>query len=288
MTERRTCIRCGRAIDAVARICPYCNWDQTAPVPAATEPSAAAAYVPPPDNRVRNRLLGIAALVGLVIIAFVVGALLHGSDNDAVKTAANTTTQLQTPAGPVSHKSDVTLVPVTDSNPAPVIEQPITSAPAQTPGQSPNDATALPSDQYAAIAAQARTQKRAATTSIDPRTLQGRAYEPGAPPTRTVPGDERRERANPPMASSSVIRTAAFPEYKPLPNLHLGGDTSAKLALTVGADGRVRDIEVIEPIPGATPQLIAAVQSWRFRPATENGVPVSAKVNVTINLRGNE
>lgn len=279
MSDKKYCVRCTRSIDRYAKSCVYCNWDQAAMPPTTSESTAASTYVPPPDNRARNRLLGIAALVSLVIIAFVVGMLIHGFEPSAIKTeqTASTSTQVVTS----TPHSPVTLVPATDGGPAPVLEQPITSAPAQTPGQEPNDATALPSDQYAAIAAQARAQKAARNAPVDPRTLRGNAYQ--EPPHR------ERTAANPPMASSSgVVKTEAYPEYKPLPSdLHLVNQATARLTLTVGADGQVKDVDITEPIPGATPQLIAAVQRWKFRPATENGIPVPARVAVTITLHGN-
>src|SRR5688500_20155690 len=42
MSEKRPCIRCEREIDAYAKICPYCNWDQTQ-----TE-------IPPPSQQPRS------------------------------------------------------------------------------------------------------------------------------------------------------------------------------------------------------------------------------------------
>src|ERR1039457_2348678 len=84
MAQEKPCIRCGRPIDSYARSCVYCSWDQATPRPVeiAADP-AAPVYVPPPDNRLRNRLLGTAAFVALVIIAFVIGSLVHDSANDA-------------------------------------------------------------------------------------------------------------------------------------------------------------------------------------------------------------
>jgi len=58
--------------------------------------------------------------------------------------------------------------------------------------------------------------------------------------------------------------------------------------VTVGADGQVKNVDITEPIPGETSRLIESVQNWRFRPATENGTPVSARVSVTITLHPDE
>lgn len=281
MTERKQCVRCERPIDRYARLCVYCNWDQSETVSATPEPATTTpAYVPPADHRARNRILAVVALAGLVIIAFVVGTLIHGFEPNEVKAASNkeagaaaATTTARTASVP---HSDVTLVPVTESAAGPSVEPPITSAPPQAPGQEANDATALPSDQYAAVAAKAKAQK-ANAPAVDPRSVRGRAYE-----NESTPKLVRRD------VETHAVRTEAFLEYRPLPNIHVERDTSARLALTVGADGAVKDVNIIDPIPGATPQLIAAVQNWRFRPATINGSPVSAKVTVTITLRGNE
>lgn len=276
MSDRKTCVRCERPIDRYARTCVYCNWDQAETAPPPIESTSAPAYVAPADHRARNRILGIVALIGVIIIAFVVGTLIHGFEPNEVKAAPNKQTTATAPANTTpGPKSNVTLVPATDAMTTPTIEPPVTSAPPHAPGQMANDATALPSDAYASVAAKAKAHKEAA--AIDPRSLRGRAYEeePAPRPVRS------REEAN-------VIRTEAFPEYKPLPNIHVDRDTTAKIALTVGADGSVKDVEILNPIPGATPQLVSAVQNWRFRPATINGTPVPAKVTVTITLRGNE
>jgi len=67
-------------------------------------------------------------------------------------------------------------------------------------------------------------------------------------------------------------------------------EINAKTGVTIntfGADGRVKDINIIDPIPGATAKVIEAVQTWRFKPATENGTPVNARVPVTIILHSN-
>ena len=57
-----------------------------------------------------------------------------------------------------------------------------------------------------------------------------------------------------------------------------------RLTLTVGTDGRVRDVDIVQPLAGEMGRLIGAVQSWRFRPATDNGVPVTSRFTVDINV----
>ena len=86
----------------------------------------------------------------------------------------------------------------------------------------------------------------------------------------------------------SFTRTEPVPEYQPVPDIRVDRDTTARLLVTVGPDGRVKDIEIANSIPGETSKLIQAVQNWRFRPATENGVPVTGRVSVAITIRANE
>ena len=76
--------------------------------------------------------------------------------------------------------------------------------------------------------------------------------------------------------------TQPVPEYQPVPSLR--GHGHAKLALTVGTDGRVHDIDVMEPMSGDMGRLIGAVQSWRFKPAMQNGIAVTSRFTVDINV----
>jgi len=298
MSNRKPCIRCERSIDEHARICPFCNWDQTQPVPP-EETSVAPVYVPPPQNPWRGRLLAGGAFAALVIIAFVVGMLIHGFEPSEVKAAQ--TKNAPTSSAPLLTtkplRSNVTLVPVTGSDGIAPIEQPITTAPAQAPGQQPNDATALPADQYAAAAARAKAMREAAekqkSAMIDPRTLTGSAYQPTQRAEAAKPrvATNESDTAPPQMLEgpppSTPARTSAYLEYKPLPHIAVDHDITARLNLTVDPDGHVTDIDVSEPVPDM-PRLISSVQNWRFKPATENGVPVTARVSVDITFRANE
>ena len=80
MSEKKQCVNCNRGIDVAAKSCLYCNWWQ-AEKPAARPQQAAAVdtTVPPPHQRHWNRnVLGAIAFVALLIIAFVIGSLIHG------------------------------------------------------------------------------------------------------------------------------------------------------------------------------------------------------------------
>jgi TonB family protein len=59
---------------------------------------------------------------------------------------------------------------------------------------------------------------------------------------------------------------------------------TARLKLTVGKDGLVKEVNVLQGIPGETGKLIGAVQRWRFKPATRNGEPVEAPFTVDVSF----
>ncbi|HWS73256.1 MAG TPA: hypothetical protein VN605_14170, partial [Thermoanaerobaculia bacterium] len=294
MSDKKPCIQCNRNIDAHAKLCVYCNWDQsvTPPPPEVQEATvgAAPAYVAPKDNRVRNRVIGIAGLVALLIAAFSIGTFMHGFDPDEVSTLKDDKPVVTVTAGPTTPtpgRADLQVVP---ANPNNVVagEAPITSAPATTTAAGvPNeyqrsDATAATADEYAQLAARAKAEKQ--TLGVDPRMVGGPGYG-GVPAHRRAPAQRTATLPPgsplPPMTSAGVngeprrgqilIRTRPQPEYQPIPDIRVDRDTVARLDLTVGADGRVQDVNILNAIPGETAKLIAAVQSWRFRPATENG-----------------
>src|SRR5207245_2039839 len=190
---------------------------------AKTEASVEPAYVPPGETRARRKIIGLVAFVALIVIAFVVGTFIHGFDASEVKAAQKngSSTPHTTTAPPPAPRNTVTLVPVSGTDTA-LFEQPITSVPPQAPGQQPNDATALPSTEYAAAAARAKAQEKAA--SVDPRTIKAAPFEA----RQAVPPRPRRtERELPPPMTSAqeptrtetrqtVTRTEAVPEYQPV------------------------------------------------------------------------
>ncbi|HVS32964.1 MAG TPA: energy transducer TonB [Thermoanaerobaculia bacterium] len=299
MTEQTRCLRCERAIDAYARICPYCNWDQNDAAVPPPQPSAAADYVPPPDKSWRKPIPLAAGVLLLLVGSFAIGAFVHG--NDPPKNAPEpVTSKKEGPAATPSPRADITLVPVTDGG----FDIPITSAPVSDPAEGvPNeyqrsDATAVSSVEYAQLAARATAEQKKTKALVDPRSITGRAYAqapkpapaPAPPPSQVSAGAGRAEDEVPQETGRSriLITTRPVAQYQPLPDITVSETTTARLELLIGADGRVKSVHLREGIPGQTAKLIATVQRWRFKPATENGRPVEAPFTVDISFRGRE
>ncbi len=276
-------------IDAYAKSCVYCGWDQSKPRPSEAELAPAApVYVPPPDNRVRNRILGAAAFVVLVMIAFSVGSMMHRSEATETRTAPSTQATTATTPGVPGSRSNITLVPVVGGDSAQA-DAPVTSAPSQPPSAGNvdvngdrTDATALASDAYSAAAQRARAERDVRTNNGigDPRTIIGSVE---SRPSRSA--EPARSQPRPEVARiTSRPHTEPIPTYQPVPPMSVDRPTTARLFLTVGADGHVHDINIVQSIPGEMPRLIASVQNWRFKPATENGQPVTSTFSVDINV----
>lgn len=301
MAEQKPCVKCGRSIDSLARNCVYCNWDQELPPPSAAETAAAPVYIPPKEHRGRNRILAVLAFVALIVGAFFVGSMLHGFEPKDVKAdAAQQTATSATGTGkPMqAHRSDVTLVPVeggggaqpTDYHVAMTSVPIAATATNATSTAEPADATALPSQQYAAAAARAQAAKQS-SRPVDPRSVRGDLAQRSAPPAGTGGVRPKNAQRAPSMA---VAQAATSPHtepvaiYQPVPRIRVDRDSTARLYLTIGDDGNVRDIEVVQSVPGEMPKLIAAVQNWRFRPAMQDGQPVTASFTVNITFHANQ
>ncbi|GAC1395273.1 MAG: hypothetical protein NVSMB68_12340 [Thermoanaerobaculia bacterium] len=313
MAEKKRCIRCDRPIDSYARICPYCNWDQSDLSAPGTDETPQQTYVAPKERPWQRYVFMAVGGVILLVAAFALGSKIQGAKpvkglDQADKNEAPTTTA---PTRPAPHAA-VTLVPMNGPDTV-AVDQPITSAPAPTQTEGVpaeyqrSDATAVSSVEYAQLAARAAAEKKAKSEkrAVDPRTLTGPAYAQSPPPRRapSQPSSSQepaaatrpdstpsRESTPPPRPQSEpahiVVSTRPVPEYQPIPEIHVTETTVVRLQLTVGSDGRVKEVNVLQGIPGQTSKIISAVQSWRFRPGTENGTPVSAPFSVDLSFRG--
>jgi hypothetical protein len=269
MSNRKSCIKCGRSIDEFARVCPYCNWWQSQPVPA----HQPAAVLPAPaslDPRTQKSLLGVLAFGFLMMVAFTVGSLVHGQQPQPAASA---------PAMPSTPRVSVTLIPVNEGAPLTAPDAPVTSVSPQDATSTTGggtDATALPSEQYNAAAAKMQQASQQPTgTMIDPRSITGSPYEAPAP----RPARPRQPRA------TATVETQPVPLFQPVPHVRTDRDVTVQLSLVVGTDGRVHDIDIQRGAPGVMGPLIGDVQQWRFRPATQDGQPVSSRFTVAVTFR---
>ncbi|HEX6641079.1 MAG TPA: energy transducer TonB, partial [Thermoanaerobaculia bacterium] len=192
-------------------------------------------------------------------------------------------------------RADTPLVPVDGAGEGPAgIEQPITSAPVSAePGAASNDyqrsdATAVSATEYAELAKRAQAEKKRMAAAVDPRSLTGPAYAQAPPRRRTLaqsaPATASAPFGEAPRAQRAVTAsTRPIPQYQPLPQISASG--TARLSLTVGPDGRVKQVDIERPLQRNTAQLLSAVRSWRFKPATVNGNPVSAPYSVEITFK---
>jgi RNA polymerase subunit RPABC4/transcription elongation factor Spt4 len=307
MSERKPCIRCQRAIDRWAGICPFCNWNQAEPLPAAgaIPRVSAVQYKPPEEMDVKKMIaIGAGALISLVL-AFLIGMVIN---RDGAPKRAPESLEEQAAEHNVENlkpkRADTPLVPAGEGG---IDNEPITSAPVPAaPGQpldeyQRTDATAVSADEYAQMAKRAQAEKKKKmAVLVDPRSINGVAYAGGSPaPPRprpalpaaqpgTQPGAQSQQSADtrPPVMArraERTVRTRPVPQYQPVPRV--GGVGKARFTLMVGTDGRVKDVNVEHLLPGGNnAALLGAIQTWRFKPATENGEPVAAPYSVEISF----
>jgi TonB family protein len=283
MSERKRCIRCERGIDAWAKLCPFCNWDQSHPAPVhEVVPAPVAEYRPPEERSLKQKAIYAGAGLMVLILAFVIGMIINR--DGAPKNAPVPVTESAGATVSAPRRADTPLVPTNERG---GIEQPITSAPTSgaAPGVPSNewdrsDATAVSSAEYSQLAQRAKAEKKKMDVLVDPRSITGAAYAQ-APPV-SHPRTAAPSPLGAPQPQRAALSTRPVPQYQPVPPIHGGG--TARLDLVIGADGRVTDINVRQS-GGNTAALIAAVQRWRFRPATQNGAPVPAPYSVEISFR---
>lgn len=286
MSEKKTCRRCERAIDAWSKICPFCNWDQSLAEdpPPIVVPQTVADYKPPDEFDWKKKASIAGAGVLVLILAFLIGMVINsdGAPKNAPETIEEQLAE-EKKAGPVK-KADTPLVPVNEPG---GIEQAITSAPAAAqPGTTATDyqrtdATAVSAADYAEMAKRARAEKERMSL-VDPRSLTTPAYaQSRRPRPAQMPGATSDMPSGSPRARRA-LRTRPMPEYQPLPRISASG--RARLSLLVGADGRVKRVNIERPLNRDNARLLKYVQSWRFKPATENGEPVPAPYSVEISF----
>ena len=79
-----------------------------------------------------------------------------------------------------------------------------------------------------------------------------------------------------PLSVPSIRSVVGFPGYE---------NAVIKLKLVVDAQGVPQQVDALGLVPVETKELIVrAVKKWKFRPATRNGVPVTAHVILPLQL----
>ncbi|MGE0583121.1 MAG: TonB family protein [Steroidobacteraceae bacterium] len=172
----------------------------------------------------------------------------------------------------------------------------VESAPVATPVDAP--APAAPEEPSTVAAA----SPAASPTNLRPSKLTavsfaGRTLEDStapapvtdpAPPPAPTPARTEPDRPKPVVMEMKLLRSTP-PEY-PDEARRRKLEGSVDLAFIVGADGKVKDIEVAgSSAPGVfDAQAIAAVKHWRYDPRREDGVPVDHPAKVRLQFRLDE
>lgn len=322
MIQKKKCHRCGHQIDVGSRLCPYCNQEQlvrtidgderevTEFSPAPTSPIATTS----PKSSRRQILIaigGIVALVGMFFVGWIVYAL---GQPDSQKGPVEQEPEVAAPADRPA--PDITLV--ADGSSGPDIERAYTSRLSgslddELPEEfQRRDATALPIAVYRRVVEEEkrREQERRAQL-VDPREVteaarprrRSPAPEPSQPqdmtgttPLGEIPGTAPPVTDSAPPATSgdqpatngtqattaAPERTRPRPLSQPLPRILSRNAGTVHVSLTVGSDGEVSGVQVLQGMPGVTDQVVRAVKRWKFQPATVNGKPVDSTYQVEI------
>jgi TonB family protein len=80
-------------------------------------------------------------------------------------------------------------------------------------------------------------------------------------------------------------RSLPDPKYQEIARL-MRYQGTVILWMVVNRDGLPRDINIVRPLGlGLDERAVEAVQKWRFDPATKDGQPIPAQVNIEVNFR---
>ena len=92
-----------------------------------------------------------------------------------------------------------------------------------------------------------------------------------------------------PVRVAARFNTPASALRPPYPNdkLRLEEEATLRLRLAIDARGRVT---AVDPVGAADPSFLEAarrhiIRSWRYKPATEDGVPVGSSTVITLSFR---
>jgi TonB family protein len=111
-----------------------------------------------------------------------------------------------------------------------------------------------------------------------------RGTPPKLEPVAAAANGETIFQLNPGIAHPVAISTPD-PKYDEFAR-RAGVQGTTVLAVVVGSDGNVSDVQVARPLGmGLDEKAVEAVRAWRFRPAMKDGQPVTVQINVEVNFR---
>lgn len=112
---------------------------------------------------------------------------------------------------------------------------------------------------------------------------EGSAAPPAA--TKRRPFSEKEVAKIPGAVMPPRVVSSPDPDYtEAAKNIGLKG--TVVLWLRVDENGDAKDIQVVAPLGmGLDDQAVRALQRWKFKPATKDGVPVAVQINVEMNFR---
>jgi protein TonB len=114
------------------------------------------------------------------------------------------------------------------------------------------------------------------------------APEPHAQVAPPAPPAEPVAKASPdPQIGQAVLVYKRDPVY-PMSARQSGVRGTVEMDLTIGTDGRVKDVKLLKAADSALAEAaVEAVRQWVYKPTMVNGVAVESHTNVSINFAGN-
>ena len=238
-----------------------------------------------PRSATTGKALLVAGVIALLIGVFAVGSLVLGlNSNREMTTRTNAGDATLPPPAPTATVSPTQTVPIlsdTAMTPAVMPGGPIdpslstSTAPLPDLGPAAQYGTTT-SISTATVTSSVPPPATGTDNGADPRSIlqitPSRPQQPVQPKPR-----HRSEHTNP------------HPISQPLGNLPEAEESgTVKLDLTISPSGRVKEVNVLESLPGMTAAVIGAVQQWTFEPATEDGQPVEGHFVVDIDFNSHD
>ena len=122
-------------------------------------------------------------------------------------------------------------------------------------------------------------------TIKDPEPAPKDPTPPTAAVQSTLPPAQRVYGPQDPDVRKPVALSRDMPNWTPANSIEAYRTFSGTLELLIGDDGKVLSVNLTKSVlPSYDPVLVKAAQSWKFKPATKNGVPVRYRLGVSVQL----